>query len=286
MIIIQISDFHFGDNLNPSFVKSQIKEIDFIEFLLQSVIKDFPGDNEIVFVLLGDFANKSFEENYRIAKSFFASLEQSFKNFSISYTLCPGNHDLNLSSVKNPFGAYNAFSIHLTKDDKFVFNDSKTTTFKSINNCDFISVNTVFHKSHEHGLIDIDSLKETFKSCSSSCKLVLLHHNIIPIVYNNNSTVKNSYEFIRLCLENEVNYILHGHIHSGFVLNISGNSNKFFCKIIGVGSFLGPLTGNFNNQYNIMSFGSKNKISKIINYRLVYDSYLASHINTLKEKLM
>jgi predicted phosphodiesterase len=87
---------------------------------------------------------------------------------------------------------------------------------------------------------------------SASRKVAVVHHNPIPVVESDRSTIVNSYEFLRLISSAGYDVLLHGHQHIALSLHIGHKT-----RLVGVGSVnFRPYT-NTNNQFNIVEIGRR-----------------------------
>jgi len=112
----------------------------------------------------------------------------------------------------------------------------------------FVLINSSAHLNHRYGMVDTNMLQETLSSVETENIVVCLHHHLIP--NNEYSCVKNSYELMRVCDENNVKVILHGHRHMAGLMAI-GNSNILVC---GAGSMgLDIRTAGYTNQFNLIA---------------------------------
>lgn len=239
MWILQLADLHNSNNYNSDRVEKIIKEM--IAIINNKVMKN----EELVFIICGDILNKGINDGYSASLYLIQNICKEINVESVKFLVCPGNHDIVNSDLGSPFKQLDKFIFNLTMDTKISF-DGKNTNMITINNIDFIMINSSYHLNHEYGKIDLDSLNFILNS-SHNKKVIILHHHLIPIREGENSTVVNSYEFFKILELNNVLAILHGHQHMKMQMVIG----ESLTKIIGVGSIFAEIATNYNNQFNL-----------------------------------
>lgn len=281
-LILHISDLHFGADSFASFSRpeSDIKS-SIINIIKDTLENDFKI-KKIVVAIGGDILNRGNADQYGEALTFFEKLRGSLVGFTLNFILCPGNHDLKNSGHKD-FSLFNRFSTKLTNSMEFIFNKTNSVRLFEMYNYSFILINTQYHLKHEFGLINHEHFEEVAAKANHPL-IILLHHNLIPIHQENLSTVRNSYPFLDDCISlGNVRMILHGHVHSSFMIKI-GVEDKTF-PIIGVGALLPELGGNYNNQFNIYQL-NQSQIRTATCYRIFADSIKTSKLGVWPQKLL
>lgn len=283
-ILLHLTDLHFGDNLSKSISIEGFSYNDIAKLIATTIKENHPCEKLMV-ALGGDITNKGAEKKYQYAHDFMATLNSELKGIELDYIICPGNHDIETSS-SNWFGSFNIFSGELTGEQNFIYSTTKTSVLYEKWGYSFVTVNSLFHGDHKFGFVDVASVEEKLSAAKSPI-ILLIHHHLIPILKEDTSTTRNSYDFLRLCLKYKVKLIIHGHIHSSFKLSFFQEQHKIFCNeitkvdVIGCGATLPVIGTNYNNQFNVIDL-KKGKTNYISSYRIIYDSHESHKPQTTK----
>lgn len=282
VLILHISDLHFGDNFSvsasrPDFTYEKLAE------KISLHIKEKYQETKIVIALSGDVANKGNVNKYQESLKFLRGIENVLStDKEVHFIICPGNHDLNTKPSTSNFHDFNKFTYKLIGTDDFCFGKEHSIPYE-IFNWSFILLNTQYHLDHTYGLIDIGDFNKRVLQAKHPV-IVLMHHNLIPIFGKKaDDTIRNSYGFIQDCLKENVKLILHGHVHSSFKLSICNTPDPL--HIIGVGAPLPELKTNYNNQFNVIIL-EKESIKTIDNYKFSYDSVFSSEPEFKKYEIL
>jgi 3',5'-cyclic AMP phosphodiesterase CpdA len=278
-ILLHLTDLHFGDIQSKSLSVPNFSYND-ISKLISNTIKNEYTSKKIIIALGGDITNKGESKKYQHAISFLNLMKSELLNYQIDFILCPGNHDIE-TGKNNLFESFNIFSGELTKTDKYIFSDSVTSVLFEKHNWSFVVTNSLYHGDHKFGLIDIDELEKKLINAKKPV-ILLTHHHLIPILKDDISTIRNSYDFLRICKQYKVKLILHGHIHSSFKMEIVNENNNII--IVGCGATLPEISTNYNNQFNIIELKNKDNFD-ITSYRIIYDSITSHKPQTIKIKI-
>ncbi len=245
MVIIQLSDVHFSKNTTPTLGFQT-----FAERLNDTLVNHIEKGDQINIVICGDIVFKADTDGYKLAIRFFNFLSK-YLDYTISYYACPGNHDI--IGVGNDFQLFNAFVWQLTKTSDISFCTNRTSVSVNYKNkYHIILANSSYHKDHKYGLVNINDIRQELKKYSHLCKIIVLHHHLIPVHKNDISTIRNSYELLVTAASQRVIAIIHGHRHTSHCMSICKNN----IPIIGVGSPFFLDSPNINNQVNILKFSS------------------------------
>ncbi|MGO4773602.1 metallophosphoesterase [Flavobacterium sp. W22_SRS_FK3] len=268
LIILHLTDFHFGDN-----TKIGSKET---AELISREIKNHYSHNEydIIIALGGDIANKANGLKYQYAHEFLNSIINQFVNYTLHFLLCPGNHDIenNSSSV---FSNFNTFSRELRKNSNIIYNSDKTCVLEEINEFSFICVNSSYEEDQKYGSIEIAQLDKCLKNAKYPI-IILTHHHLIPIYSNDCSTTRNSYDFFKSLNKYNVKYILHGHIHK--------NSRIEICNIdvVGTSALFPCLDTGHNNSFSIIELKKVINQDDVKQFRIILDGTGGKKLTTIK----
>lgn len=275
-ILLHLTDLHFGNNLSKSISIESFSYND-IAKLIALTIKENHTCNKLMIALGGDITNKGAPKKYQYAHEFITTIKDNLKDIELDYILCPGNHDVE-KKKENWFSNFNIFSGELTGTQSFIYNLENTTVLYEKWGYTFITVNSTFHGNHVYGYVDINFVDEKLKA-SKKPIILLVHHHLIPVFREDISTIRNSYNLLRLCEKYKVKLILHGHIHSAFKLSYGNKKSK--TTIIGCGATLPEIGTNYNNQFNIVELNSRG-INRVFSYRIIYDSHKSYQPQTIK----
>lgn len=277
--LLHLTDLHFGDDLSKSLSVVDFSFNDIAKLIAETIITEHPC-NRLMIALGGDITNKAAQKKYQYAHEFLGTLKSTLKGIELDYILCPGNHDIETES-ENWFGNFNVFSGEVTRTQNFIFTPSNTCVLYEKDNNSYVVINSLYHGNHKFGLIDTKSLEEKLKIAKHKA-VVLTHHHLIPILKDDTSTTRNSYDMLRLCHNYGVELIIHGHIHSSFKISYGDADKK--TDIVGCGATLPVIRTNYNNQFNIIELDGEGS-DRISSYRIIYDSTESHKPRTIKTVL-
>ena len=267
MYIVQIADLHIG-----STILTTPKESDFLLKSAELIKKEIPQKETILICLCGDIIDSKgllqgtsdeSKKRYNNAIELIQRFEKNLKKeYNIIIKCCLGNHDVThvddlIGFIKEVDG--DPPSRKELQECYTVEIDNVETKIIFVNSCDGDQI--------EKGRINYDTLEEELKnSGQSNKKILVLHHTIMSMFDEDNSSIRNAAKLVNLIDAYNVIGILHGHIHGREVLNIGKNQ----CKIIGTGALFSRDNPNVNSQFNIIEL-NKNKFLKILNCRYLAD---------------
>ncbi|MET3855383.1 metallophosphoesterase [Rhizobium sp. OAE497] len=222
--IIHFTDLHFGAGRN--------NRISFSDVLQHLVVFIKNLDLTPIIVVSGDVTFKAQDDGYTAAIDFFDELIEKANLDRSRFIVCPGNHDIQLSS---PFARFSAFSYALRRDKVFDFNSNTSVSYE-IDGIYFIVTNSSYHAKKEYGLVDLLDMRAAMKGISSKDykqRFAVIHHHLLPLFEQDISVTRNSYEYLSILDSNNVSAILHGHQH----FNVAFPVGKNRMSINGAGSF-------------------------------------------------
>lgn len=259
MWLIQIADIH---NSNKQTLK-KIKKIS--DEMITSINNYIKSDDLVVFIICGDILNQGQEVGFRDTLDFLNLIKKNINSENIEFVICPGNHDIvNNNGIKS-FKDIDKFIFEVSLDSTIKF-ERQSINIKTINNIDFIIINSSFHLDHKYGKIDLVELNKILKESKCNEKIVILHHHLIPVREGETSTIVNAYEFFKTLEGKNILAILHGHQHMKMDMVVGNN----LARIIGVGSILADIETNYNNQFNLIQI-EESKIRNIIEFKYNMD---------------
>jgi len=179
-----------------------------------------------------------------------------------SQVICvPGNHDVEKDNPTKPFQSYSKAILAIT-------GDSSRTIVKPVDvyrhrGVEFVLINSAYHLNTTFGRVDCDALRDVVKSLSSTTtKVVVVHHNLIPVSDEDRSTIANAYEVLTIVSSAGCDVVLHGHQHASLSLTVGSST-----KLVGVGTVNFPPGTNVNHQFNIVDIGKR-----VLRFRFHADS--------------
>lgn len=259
MWIIQIADLHNSSK----YTSTKMKKIS--DEMIVAINRIVTANEMLVFSICGDILNKGEKVGFADTKDFLSRILNDINTKNVQVVLCPGNHDIvEVEGIKS-FNELDKFIFKLNNSSSIRFQNN-SVNLKTINNIDFIMINSSYHFNHKYGKIELEKFNNILNKSTNECKIVMLHHHLIPIREGEISTTVNTYEFLKLIEDKNILAILHGHQHMKMEIVIGKNS----CKVIGVGSLLTDIEPNYNNQFNMIKI-ENNRIERIIEFKYHLD---------------
>lgn len=236
MHIIQLADLHLTDKQAPP-VPLKILKDEIVAVITKCDLK------ETVICICGDIIFKGDVGGYETARRFFQELLNESGLPRNQVLVCPGNHDLLRS--RNDFSGFNEFVFALTRNEGMIANVERTLSVVNVGDIACVLINSSSHLDHTYGAVDVRKLQKEMSSISAENIIICLHHHLIP--NEEYSCVKNSYDFIRLCEDDRVKLVLHGHRHMASLMAF-GESKFVVCGAGSIG--LDLKTTGYTNQFN------------------------------------
>ena len=272
MWLIQIADIH-----NAS--KYTMEKMKKISTEMAIVINNHVKENELlVFVICGDIINQGKEHGFEETKDFLNIITSKINSKNIKYIICPGNHDIVNGLGRKSFKELDKFIFDLSLTSEVSF-QKDSVNIVSVNKIDFLIINSSYHFNQNYGKIDLEKLKKVLDISENEEKVIVLHHHLIPMREGENSTVVNTYEFLKMLEGYKILAILHGHQHMKIEMRMGSDSYQ----IIGVGSILANIETNYNNQFNLIKIDEK-KITKKLEFKFTMEEMGDSAIGKFIEK--
>jgi len=214
MKILHISDLHFNSG---SYSEKPYK----IQKSLVKLIDSKKNDENFYILVSGDITTAGNEGGFREAATFFKKILEETNISKEKFIVCPGNHDISSESFKK----FDTFSYGIRRDKQMTFNEKSSNIFIENEIC-FLSINTSYHLDHTFGKIDIKQLssilqehKESIENCRT--RIIIFHHHLLNILDDDNSAIKNSYNFFHLINQYNFSFIFHGHQHARQLFDIN-----------------------------------------------------------------
>ena len=194
-----LSDLHLRND-NLVYAKKVLKE------LCESIKQVSVFDEEIVFFILGDIADKGDKKSFDLAKICFSLIREELRSYNVMFEFAPGNHDL----VDGNFIAFDEFTS--TQGNYHTF-DKVPAYSREYENVNFIfSDSNLSRKFNEPGRIDIQAIKQKYKNGKNN--VVLFHHGLILDKGDDaHNVVENANEIIQQLKNMPISFFFHGHKH-------------------------------------------------------------------------
>ncbi|WP_316235369.1 MULTISPECIES: metallophosphoesterase [unclassified Bradyrhizobium] len=244
--LLWVSDPHFSDSNHdfsrgPGLSRTNLSEA--IRRDLEHMGKQSIGG----LLISGDLTWKSAREEYEQAAQFIADVKSWAKLTSSEVLVCPGNHDLAFSSEPWEKGTpaietseqaafeYKRFyeelyevkpNAYLSSGRRFLVPNGGLVDVASLNSNVLQQFAGAFQGQGFLGMPQLDDTASALRwsmdrSRAKAFRLCMLHHHVVPILHREHphlgvaaSVVHDAGALMRWLVENEVDLVLHGHMHS------------------------------------------------------------------------
>ncbi|WP_019229254.1 metallophosphoesterase [Sedimentibacter sp. B4] len=250
MKIIQISDLHINCDTDLGRIEYKLKK------MYLAIKDDLKTQEEVICCILGDIVDQGDATMFEKAETILGYIKDLYKDYIFSFEFVPGNHDL-------CYGTLNDYDKLISKftTSPYTFNSQENIYVREYNEISLILLNSIYHKSHEFGKIDISSLSEI--ACEKP-SIFVVHHALMSENDDDKSSIRNAYKLIDEIEKRDALAILHGHTHGYKNIKIGQR-----CLVIGVGPMFKPVE-DINNQFNLIDIRGT-IIQSITNYRFSND---------------
>lgn len=254
MFILQIADMHIG-----SAEKCSDGEENIVRKVVEYVKEKVPKNERLLLVVCGDLIDSApieedkqvdsieainrFKYAWDILKIFFDELRQDYL-FNIK--ICIGNHDITHmeefeKSIPTWYG--NTEDLESYKNVYSVLCEKENTEFLFINSC--------HDGDYKKGTIPYEYLSDLLlRNKEYRNKVFVLHHTIMSMDDNDNSSIRNAAELVNLIDKHSVSLVLHGHTHGQNVLTLGSKG----CNVVGIGALFSRDFADVNSQFNLVEF--------------------------------
>ena len=194
-----LSDLHLRND-NLVYAKKVIKE------LCESIKQLSVFDEEIVFFILGDIADKGDKKSFDLAKICFSLIREELRSYNVIFEFVPGNHDL----IDGNLIAFDEFTSTQGNYHSFDKDPAYSREYENVN---FIFADSnLSRKFNEPGRIDIQAIKQKYKNGKNN--VVLFHHGLILDRGDDaHNVVENANEIIQQLKNMPISFFFHGHKH-------------------------------------------------------------------------
>jgi predicted phosphodiesterase len=190
-------------------------------------------------------------ENQQESARFLLTLASDLSLTPTQIICVPGNHDVERANSLTPFHNYSNALYTVTRDSaRTVVSPAALYRHADV---EFLLINSAHHLNTTYGNVNCDALRRVIAHLSpSTTKVVVVHHNSIPVDENDRSTITNAYEFLTIVSSVGCDVVLHGHQHASLALIIGSRT-----KLVGVGTVNFVPATNVNNQFNVVDVGKR-----------------------------
>ena len=146
-----ISDLHLGESLGVDKAKEQLKS------LCSRIRADFPPNETVVFVVMGDIINASNTNAFDDARICLNCLKNELSQFVVKFEFVPGNHDL----PEGDIGPFDRFVAEYGNIAEFSKQHAYSRRYENVN---FIFADSNLYRDHRKpGKIDVDEIQKLVK---------------------------------------------------------------------------------------------------------------------------
>ena len=213
MQLLHISDPHFSSNsynIEPYKIQEGLIE------LISDKVEDY---DDFYLLITGDITFQGKQKGFEEAIIFFENIIKKTELKNTNVLACPGNHDISHD------GLFDTFSYAIRKDRKFMFKDNSCNIVFDNNHC-FLAINSSYHLDYKFGRIDMHSLSQLLeenkeKIQNADTKIIFFHHHILNILDDDDSAIKNAYNFFHMIEQHNFDFLFHGHQHARQLFDIN-----------------------------------------------------------------
>lgn len=196
-----LSDLHLGNK------EAEEDAINRLNKLCCDIRSSTPNGDTVLFVILGDVADKGDTLSFDVASRCLDSIYKELTDFSVKFEFVPGNHDLdkenkNLISFDALIAKYGA---------SHSFND-KTAYSCVYENVNFIFADSTLSRDYgAPGKLSVDDIRAETKPGMSN--IVFCHHALTEMNDGGHDTIENAEEVRKQLNSLNISFFFHGHVH-------------------------------------------------------------------------
>lgn len=309
--ILWISDAHFSTdhhafkvehgNDNQLCIRLQ-KELERLSLTVSHVI------------ISGDLTFRAQADEYSMAERFINDFNSIYNLNKACYSICPGNHDLRLSSTGYKEGEKVTVASDEAKECytdfyRRIYGIEPTESLYSIKRLltpdlvpvEIIIVNSVLLQQGEHfmgmGFVGNDQLNAIEKELSLTkdkpvIRILVMHHHLLPVMFSEKPAIDHMYSMMldseaisQFIIRNKINVVLHGHAHKEYYAEITREveqiKHKYYILGTGsVGAIQEDLSDSRPNMFSTLSFSQSELI--IEQYSLFPNGEASTKLHTYK----
>ena len=193
-----ISDLHMGESLGIDKAKEQLKS------LCSRIRADFPPNETVVFVVMGDIINASNTNAFDDARICLNCLKTELSQFVVKFEFVPGNHDL----PEGDIGPFDRFVAEYGNIAEFSKQHAYSRRYENVN---FIFADSNLYRDHRKpGKIDVDEIQKLVKPGQN---ILFCHHAYEHDFGGGHDTIENGSLILKQLSKMGIAFAFHGHTH-------------------------------------------------------------------------
>lgn len=198
-----LSDLH----LESSFDDSTANHI--LRRLCVEIRKTTDLCTPILFVILGDIANRGKDLSFENAKNCLEYIQTELYEYNLNFEFVPGNHDLH----KGTLNSFDEIVKRYGNNHSYELKSTYSNEYKGIN---FIFTDSNLSRNHSAaGKIDIDAVRAEIKADKEN--ILFCHHGLSHSHGDTHDTIEDSAMVIKQLNEMGIVFFFHGHVHQADV---------------------------------------------------------------------
>lgn len=202
MRFFMLSDLHLVDKEEADDAYKRIKK------LCTDIRKSTFVGELVLFVILGDIANRGISASYDIAEQCLDLIKNELVEYTVKFEFVPGNHDLEkddhnlvcfdrfISKYSDKRRAFNCQSVYsqIYEGVNFIFADS-----------------TLSREPSASGKLDIEAIAK--EVISSKTNVLFCHHALMQSHIGSHDNIENPQEVYEKLNKLNIEFLFHGHVH-------------------------------------------------------------------------
>lgn len=197
-----LSDLHLIAEDEDDNVFARLKK------LCTDIRKNTSVDDLVLFVILGDIADKGVSDSYNVAEQCLDLIKGELNEYSIKFEFVPGNHDLEKDEHNLIF--FDKF-ISRFCDNAHTF-DNKSVYSKVYDDVNFIFADsTLTRQPRASGRLDLESISAEL--IQGKTNVLFCHHALMQTQDGSHDNIENPYEVYEQLNKLGIEFLFHGHTH-------------------------------------------------------------------------
>ena len=198
-----MSDLHLRAKVEDTLTRDRIKR------LCSKIRRSANMNEKILFIFLGDIADKGEELSFETARESLSLLQDELKDYMVKFEFVPGNHDLETGSL--------CLFDRLTSAYGSVHSYESAAAYS----CVYEGVNFIFADSTltrdyaAPGRLDMDAIQANVKN--GMVNILFCHHALSHGNGSVHDTIEDSATVKKKLTSIGIGYLLHGHVHDAKV---------------------------------------------------------------------
>ena len=193
-----ISDLHMGEGLGVDKAKEQLKS------LCSRIRADFPPNETIVFIIMGDVINASNTDAFDDVRMCLNCIKTELNQFDVKYEFVPGNHDL-------PEGDIGPFDRFIAEFGNIYEYGNKHAYSRVYGNVNFVFADSNLYRDHRKaGKIDLEEIRRLVLPGQN---ILFCHHAFEHDFGGGHDVIENGPLLLKQLNAMGVRFVFHGHTH-------------------------------------------------------------------------